>query len=271
MGGGLSEFMADAGFEGKADETLPVPVSGLGAKAAVLVGLGERQKVTLEGLRRAAAAVVRRGSKAKVVATSLLDAAPADVSREAAAQAIAEGAALGAYRFLRYKQKGEAPAVEQVLVLGKRDPGVQAALERGAAVARAVAWARDLVNEPAGALTPSVLAEEAQRAADLGGLSLEVLDEVAIANEGLGGLLGVSLGSEQPGHGGAGRQGHHLRLGRPLHQAGRGYGDDEDGHVGGGRGHRGDVGAAGSRRTGQGHRLRAGHREHARRGSHQAG
>jgi leucyl aminopeptidase len=198
MGGGLPEFMAEAGFEGKADQTLVVPLTGLGAKSAVLVGLGDRDKVTLEGLRRAAAALVRRGSKAKVVATTLLDATPVGADPEAAAQAIAEGAALGTYRFLRYKGKSEAPAIEQFLVLGKRDPGVQAAVGRGAAVARAVAWARDLVNEPAGTLTPSALAEEAQRAATHGGLSIEVLDEVAIANEGLGGLLGVSLGSEQP-------------------------------------------------------------------------
>jgi len=198
LGGGLAEFMAEAGFEGKADEALPVPAAGLGAKAAVLVGLGDRKKVTLEGLRRAAAALVRRGSKAKIVATTLLDAAPPEADRQAAAQAIAEGAALGAYRFLRYKKEREAPAVEQFLVLGKRDAGVQAALDQGAAVAQAVAWARDLVNEPAGTLTPSVLADEARRAAEQGGLEIEVLDEVAIANEGLGGLLGVSLGSEQP-------------------------------------------------------------------------
>jgi leucyl aminopeptidase len=198
IGGALAEFMTEAGFEGKADETLVVPVAGLGAKSAVLVGLGDPQKVTLEGLRRAAAALVRRASKVKVVATTLLDAAPADTGREAAARAIAEGAALGAYRFLRYKEKPEAPVVEQLLVLGKRDRAVQAALEQGAAVARAVAWARDLVNEPAGTLTPSALAEEAARAAERGGLSIEVLDEVAIANEGLGGLLGVSLGSDQP-------------------------------------------------------------------------
>jgi len=198
LGGGLADFMTEAGFEGKADETLAVPAGGLGAKAAVLIGLGERKKVTLETLRRAAAALARKGSKAKVVATTLLDAAPAGIDRAAVAAALAEGAALGNYKFLRYKQKPEAPAIEQFVLLGRKEPGVEAALARGAAVAGAVAWARDLVNEPAGTLTPSVLAEEAHRAAEAGGLSIEVLDEVAIANEGLGGLLGVSLGSEQP-------------------------------------------------------------------------
>jgi leucyl aminopeptidase len=84
------------------------------------------------------------------------------------------------------------------VVLGKKDEAVQNGLDRGLAIAGAVAWARDLVNEPAGAMTPTQLAEEARRAAEEGGLEYEVLDEVEIANQGLGGLLGVSLGSDQP-------------------------------------------------------------------------
>ena len=200
VGGMLEVFMAGANFEGKPDETLAVPVGSgqLGATAAVLVGLGDRQTVSPERLRRAAAAIVRRSPKAKTVATTLLDVVPAGADRATAAQAVAEGAALGAYKFLRYKQKADAPALERIVVLGKKDEAIQRALERGVAVAGAVAWARDLVNEPAGAMTPTQLAEEARRAAEQGGLEIEILDEVQIANEGLGGLLGVSLGSDQP-------------------------------------------------------------------------
>ena len=41
VGGGLAAFMEEAGFEGKPGQTLAVPTNGaLGAKAAVLVGLG---------------------------------------------------------------------------------------------------------------------------------------------------------------------------------------------------------------------------------------
>jgi leucyl aminopeptidase len=198
VGGSLDTFMTEAGFEGKPEETLAVPAGTLGAKAALLVGLGDKKTVSTDRLRRAAAAVVRRSPKAKTVATTLLDAVPTGGDRAAAAQALAEGAALGAYKFLRYKQKSDAPALERFVVLGKKDPAVQGGLDRGVAVAGAVAWARDLVNEPAGAMTPTQLAEEAHRAAEQGGLDIEVLDEVQIANEGLGGLLGVSLGSEQP-------------------------------------------------------------------------
>jgi leucyl aminopeptidase len=198
VGGSLAAFMTEAGFEGKADETLAVPAGKLGARAALLIGLGDRKTVSADRLRRAAAAVVRRSPKAKTVATTLLDTVPTGGDRAAAAQALAEGAALGAYRFLRYKQKSDVPALERLVVLGKKDDAVQQGLDRGVAVAGAVAWARDLVNEPAGAMTPTQLAEEARRAAEQGGLEIEVLDEVEIANQGLGGLLGVSLGSEQP-------------------------------------------------------------------------
>ena len=197
-GGSLEAFMAEAGFEGKPEETLAVPAGKLAARAVLLVGLGDKKTVSADRIRRAAAAVVRRSPKAKTVATTLLDTVPTGGDRFAAAQALAEGAALGAYKFLRYKEKSEAPALEKVLVLGKKDPSVQGGLDRGVAVAAAVGWARDLVNEPAGAMTPIQLAEEARRAAEEGGLSIEVLDEVEIANQGLGGLLGVSLGSEQP-------------------------------------------------------------------------
>jgi leucyl aminopeptidase len=199
LGGGLAAFMEETSFEGKADETLAVATQGrLAAKAVVLVGLGDEAKVGIDGLRRAAAALARRASKSNAVATTLLDAAPEGVDRAAAAQAIAEGAYLGAYKFLRYKQSPEPPALEQVIVLGKGGAKVQAALDRGAAIARAVAWARDLVNEPAGTLTPSALADQARQAAEVGGLTIDVLDEVAIENEGLGGLMGVAQGSEQP-------------------------------------------------------------------------
>ena len=41
LGGGLIAFVDEAGFEGKPGQTLAIPTNGgLGAKAAVLVGLG---------------------------------------------------------------------------------------------------------------------------------------------------------------------------------------------------------------------------------------
>jgi leucyl aminopeptidase len=60
-----------------------------------------------------------------------------------------------------------------------------------------VAMARDLVNEPPGALTPNALAKAAQRVAG-DTLEVEVLDEKALRKEGLGGIAGVGQGSNNP-------------------------------------------------------------------------
>ena len=58
--------------------------------------------------------------------------------------------------------------------------------------------ARDLVNEPAAAKAPAVLASIAERIADNHGLEIRVYDEAEIETEGFGGLRGVSLGADNP-------------------------------------------------------------------------
>jgi len=61
-----------------------------------------------------------------------------------------------------------------------------------------VALTRDLVNEPGGSLTPAAFADRAVDVAKNSGLNCTVWDEQRIAEERLGGLLGVSRGSAQP-------------------------------------------------------------------------
>src|SRR6476620_9002788 len=99
----LLGFAAEAGFEARRGEALAVPTAGaLGAKAAVLVGVGDPDTLDADALRRAGAALARRGAKVEKVATTLLDAAPESLDRGEAAQALAEGIALGSYQFLAY-------------------------------------------------------------------------------------------------------------------------------------------------------------------------
>ncbi|HMC52042.1 MAG TPA: leucyl aminopeptidase, partial [Acidimicrobiales bacterium] len=104
---------------------------------------------------------------------------------------------MAAYRFTRYKGDPKPSRLESLVVVG-RGAKAQTGLDRGARVAAAVILARDLVNEPAGALTPTRLAEIATEIAEAEGMGVTVLDEVAITNEGLGGLMGVARGSAEP-------------------------------------------------------------------------
>jgi leucyl aminopeptidase len=196
LGGSLRAFMAESGFAGKPDETLVVPTGGAtAASAAVLVGLGDRHAVTSDTLRRAAAGIARRAVRARSVVTTITQAAPEGVPADSAAQAVAEGFVLGSYQFLEYKSDGEASKLARVHVIGERDAKTRSGLERGATVAAAVSWARDMVNEPSGAKSPAQFAAAARRLLAGKGVTVTVMAEAELRAQKMGGVLGVAQGS----------------------------------------------------------------------------
>ncbi len=190
-------FLEARSFAGKVGETLPVMADD--GTTVLAVGMGSASDVDLDRIRRAASAAVKAASGATTLALALLDAAAGTVDVEEAAQALAEGVVLGSYQFSAYKSDAKPCSVESVVVLGGGpEADVQAGLDRGAAIGRAVCLARDLVNTPARDMTPRVLEEVARAVADEHGLELTVWDEVRLAEERMGGLLGVAAGSEEP-------------------------------------------------------------------------
>lgn len=171
--------VAAAGFEGKEGQSLLLP-------GRLLVGLGT-EETSDDVLRRAAAIAARSTSRCTHVATTLPP-----------RQAVAEGFALGAYQFTKYRSKPTPNRIERVSVVGGGGARATAALQRGARVAAAVAVARDLVNEPGGSLTPPAFADAISEIALSAGLKVKVLDEKAIAKAGHAGLLAVNKGSTHP-------------------------------------------------------------------------
>ena len=125
---------------------------------------------------------------------------PSRPRRPAAAAALAEGIALGCYRFATYKSdpEADAPLLERVVVVGGGGQRLADQLALGARIATGVALARDLVNTPGGDLTPARLADAAVEIAEREGFDISVLDQEGIVGAGLGGLLGVNRGSTQP-------------------------------------------------------------------------
>ena len=199
LDGELGAFMEEADFDGKPGQTLPVPTRGRLRAAALLVGVGAFDEITTDGIRRGAAAIARRATKAPSVATTLVDLADAaGVERPAAAQALAEGFVLGSYQFLKYKADGDASRLAQVIVVGRASARVEAALERGATVAGAVTWARDMVNEPSGNKSPAAFADAAKKLLRGKGVTVKVMTEAELEAEGLGGVVGVGQGSGNP-------------------------------------------------------------------------
>jgi leucyl aminopeptidase len=207
----LLALYAEAKLKGKRGEPLLVPnTGGLGVAAGsvLLVGVGKRREVTTDSLRRALGRVAPQLAKRRTVATTF----PQVVGRspEDAVQATVEGLVLGSYRFDRYKSgkdedQPEKPALRTVTVLGSprwTGRGVVQNLEesivRGDIVSDAVAWARDLVNTPAGDLTPEVLAGYAAQMAKEVGLESKVWTEPELRRGKFGGILGVGQGSANP-------------------------------------------------------------------------
>jgi leucyl aminopeptidase len=122
-----------------------------------------------------------------------------------AASHLAVGAGLGGYSFDRYKYVDPAkprPAGQDApLTIVASDPGnAEQAYERnGRALAEAVAFTRDLINEPANAVYPESFVERAQEAfRGVNNVAIEVLDVPAMERLGMGSILSVGKGSVRP-------------------------------------------------------------------------
>ncbi len=200
LDGALADLATDARFTGQTARTLIVPTLGrLPARRLVLVGLGELP-VSGESIRRAWAAAVRAAEDAGAV--DLVSALPPvgfDYDGESPLTSAAEGALLASYRFTRYHgalSDREVVPEPRLQFFGEGDKkGTWRALDRARSVCAAVSLARDLVSEPASALTPLTMVEHAERVAADAGLELRVLDPADLARIGAGAILAVGKGS----------------------------------------------------------------------------
>ena len=205
------ELARRQGFKGRPGETL-VLASAQGP-AVVHVGCGRLEDLSTGALRRAGAAVARasgrRGTAVVLLPADLAGALPSAPAGSAplppgtrrAAQALAEGAILAGYRFGAHKSTGESDRLGALVVagVGIEQEVLEEGVRRGAVVAGATCFARDLVNEPPSLMTPQQLGVEAEAyLGDRDGVTVEVWEEARIEEEALGGLLAVARGSAEP-------------------------------------------------------------------------
>jgi leucyl aminopeptidase len=110
------------------------------------------------------------------------------------------GAAARAWRYDIYRTKlakKAKPTLEEVVIVGG-GAGAEAAWEHRSALLEGISFARELVTEPANIIYPVSFVERCRASMESLGVEFEVLDENAMGELGMGALLGVSLGSEQP-------------------------------------------------------------------------
>ncbi|MFA5028296.1 MAG: leucyl aminopeptidase [Candidatus Methylomirabilota bacterium] len=223
--GAIGRLIAAGELTGKRGELTLVHTHGmLPADRVLVLGLGKPEECTPDRVRTASADAVRRLRKigARRVGTIVHGAGAGGLPPAQAAQALAEGAVLGAYRFLVYKPEEKERLAAPTLTILDRDPARRRPLtdgvRRGLIVAEATNRARDLVNEPGNVLTPTELARRARAQCRSAGVACEVLGPPALRRLKAGGLLGVARGSQEPPclillrHRGGRRGGPHLGL-----------------------------------------------------------
>jgi leucyl aminopeptidase len=195
LGTDLAALAAGHGrLSGALDDAVLLPSYGaVAAPAVLLVGVGPDAGRSTETLRRAAAVAVAGAGRATSLATALHQAGAEDGDRAAALAAVAEGTVLAAYRFQRHRSRPEPElAAATLLVDGRRWlAAAEPALRRAQIAARATNLVRDLVNEPAGQLTPATLAAEAVRLARRAGLRHRVLQVPSLRRGRFGAVLAV--------------------------------------------------------------------------------
>ncbi|MDD5559964.1 leucyl aminopeptidase [Candidatus Methylomirabilis sp.] len=206
LGGSIASAIRQQEFKGKLHERLLLHTSGqLSVSRVLVIGLGKQDEFTLDRARSASAEAMRhlRGVGARKVASIVHGAGIGGLDVGQAACAVTEGALLGLYRFDMYKKPEEnGKKVIQALTLLERDktkiPAMREGVRRGRILAEAVSFARDLVNEPANTLTPSELAARARKMASGLGLTIKILERADMKKLGMGALLGVAQGSQEP-------------------------------------------------------------------------
>lgn len=203
LSGGLVSSAVEAEeFSGKEGETAYFHLVGnnkLKSRRLLLVGVGDEKDYWSPQVSQMAGTAVR-SLRSKNVKTIGVVPRVSGKDEETAARAV-EGAFIALFDPDKYRTVDkEQKTVDRLVVaihggdLEALDRGVNA----GKVVGESINFTRDLANEPGAYMTPTDMAERARDIANEFGLSIDVLDEARMEQEGMGSLLSVARGSEQP-------------------------------------------------------------------------
>ena len=203
--GGLIKSVIEAEeLKGKEGETVYVHLGDgrgeLKAKRLLLVGVGERESYSTAQVSQMAGTAAR-ALRARSVKTVGLVTRGTEGDAERAASAAVEGVLMSLFEPDKYRTSDkEERTVERLVVVaqGASEDALRRGAERGRIVGESVNFTRDLANEPGAYMTPTIMAERARAIAGEFGLEVDVLDRARMEGEGMGSLLSVARGSDEP-------------------------------------------------------------------------
>jgi leucyl aminopeptidase len=199
LGGAIADVIASGEIAGKPNETSLVHAKDTPFKRVLVVGLGERDTFTASALAKYAGTAVRFLGKRGVKSIAIV--LPESVDAATAASFVAEGANAATLDTTLYRTEADKPVVtdDVAILAGSYDrTALDAGAKRGSVIGEAVNAARRMALTPANDMTPTLLAARAKELAHDAGLEYDMLDEKRMEAKGMGSLLGVSRGSDEP-------------------------------------------------------------------------
>ncbi|HMQ02847.1 MAG TPA: leucyl aminopeptidase [Pyrinomonadaceae bacterium] len=202
VGGAVSSVFKSEDFKGEKGQAALLRFSPKGkvkARSIMLLGVGENADYSISEVAVAAGFATRYLRSRNHKNFAFLPRHDGD--SVAVAQAVAQGFVTSQFELDKYKTKDKKDKTVSKIVVcidGAKPSDLNKGLSRGRIVGESMNFTRDLANEPPNILTPTEMANRAQKIAREAGMKFEVLDEAKMQKLGMGSLLSVTKGSDQP-------------------------------------------------------------------------
>lgn len=200
-GGLVASVIKDEEFKGDTGETAILRFAAKKGKASkvLLIGVGSKEDYKTPNVGVLAGTATRTLLKHNVKSFVLVPRSEEDALE--VASAAMQCVVTSQYGIDKYKTKDKKEKTLENFVLcveGADEKALKDGLAKGQIIGESMNFTRDLCNEPANILHPTEMANRAQKMAKETGLKCEILDESKMKKLGMGSLLSVSQGSEQP-------------------------------------------------------------------------
>ncbi|HHV39203.1 MAG TPA: leucyl aminopeptidase [Tepidimicrobium sp.] len=166
----------------------------------LLVGLGDRNKLTSQSTRKAFFKAGKKLMKLKVESVGVSIPKWENISHSEAVRAVVEGLLQSEYGFEKYiADKKNIPSIKDAYINVPKDREEESkrAIDEIKYIMEGVFLARDLVNEPAISMTPKMLAKMAIKELKDLGVEVDIYGKEQIEELGMEAYLAVSHGSSQ--------------------------------------------------------------------------
>ncbi len=204
LGGAIEDLLQIGDFKPR-ERTFTIIYGNekVGAKRVMLVGLGEKEKVTLDTIRKVSAVVAKKAVdlKAKTLSLALHNALNKRFDLSSVGQVCAEGAYYGSYRydeFITEGDDGRLPSLKIELVDSDSDKikSLNKGLAIGSVIGEAQCYSRTIANKPGNIIYPEKIAGIAKELARKSkSLTCTVFNDKQLKEKGMGGIMAVGSGS----------------------------------------------------------------------------